>query len=55
LISPHATELLEHQREMFREKFGRDPGRGDPFSSTPTRMIRDPCRPSTPTPWKLSP
>jgi len=30
-LSAHAAEILEHQREIFREKFGRDPGPGDPI------------------------
>jgi hypothetical protein len=30
-LSPDAMELLEHQREMFREKFGREPGPHDPI------------------------
>jgi hypothetical protein len=30
-LSPDAIELLENQREMFREKFGREPGPSDPI------------------------
>jgi hypothetical protein len=34
-LSPHMVEILEHQREMFREKFDRDPGPKDPIFFDP--------------------
>jgi len=34
-LSPDQVELLEHQRDTFREKFGRDPGSGDPLFFDP--------------------
>jgi hypothetical protein len=34
-LSQDAVELLENQREMFREKFGREPGPDDPVFFNP--------------------
>lgn len=34
-LSPDQVALLEHQRDMFREKFRRDPGPGDPLFFDP--------------------
>ena len=34
-LSPDAVASLEQQREMFREKFGRDPGPDDPIFFDP--------------------
>ncbi|MGH7265315.1 MAG: hypothetical protein ACREMB_10740, partial [Candidatus Rokuibacteriota bacterium] len=34
-LDPGQVELLERQREAFREKFGRDPGPNDPVSFDP--------------------
>ena len=47
-LSPHVAEILEHQREMFREKFGRDPGPGDPIFFDPDADTPQPLPPLDP-------
>jgi hypothetical protein len=48
-LSPWAVEALEAQRDLFREKFGRDPGPHDPVffdpdADEPRRLTLDPSQ-----------
>lgn len=41
-ISDEVRTILEQQRELFRQKFGRDPGPGDPIFFDPDMNTPDP-------------
>lgn len=41
-MTPHMKEILEAQKQRFREKFGRDPGSGDPVFFDPDADVPSP-------------
>jgi hypothetical protein len=48
-LSPAMVEIIEHQREMFREKFGREIGPHDPIFFDPGAAEPRPLPPIYPT------